>query len=61
MRGGNLYDLQKILGHSSIKMTERYAHLDKKHLQAATEYMSLDLGVQMTIPPFSHQENKLLE
>lgn len=27
MNGGNLYDLQKILGHSNLRMTERYAHL----------------------------------
>lgn len=27
MNGGDLYKLQKILGHSSITVTERYAHL----------------------------------
>jgi integrase len=27
MRGGNLFKLQKILGHQSIAMTERYSHL----------------------------------
>lgn len=27
MRGGDLYKLRKILGHSTIAMTERYAHL----------------------------------
>jgi len=31
-RGGNIYTLQKILGHSTIKMTERYAHLAQGHL-----------------------------
>jgi len=25
MNGGDLYELAKILGHSNIKMTERYA------------------------------------
>jgi site-specific recombinase XerD len=33
MNGGNLYDLQKLLGHTSIKMTERYAHLAPNHLE----------------------------
>jgi len=32
MNGGSLYDLQKILGHSDIKLTERYAHLSKDYL-----------------------------
>ena len=29
MNGGDLYELAKILGHSNIKMTERYAKLAK--------------------------------
>jgi integrase len=32
MKGGDLYELAKILGHSNIKMTERYAKLAKKHI-----------------------------
>ena len=32
MNGGSLYELSKILGHSSIKTTERYAHLSQSHL-----------------------------
>lgn len=27
MADGNIYTLQKILGHASIRMTERYSHL----------------------------------
>ena len=30
MNGGDLYELAKILGHSNIKMTERYAKLGKE-------------------------------
>jgi len=32
MNGGDLYELAKILGHSNIKMTERYAKLERKHI-----------------------------
>ncbi|HPT25807.1 MAG TPA: site-specific integrase [Bryobacteraceae bacterium] len=32
MNGGDLYELAKILGHSNIKMTERYAKLGKNHI-----------------------------
>jgi integrase len=32
MNGGDLYELAKILGHSNIKMTERYAKLGKEHM-----------------------------
>jgi integrase len=32
MNGGDLYELAKILGHSNIKMTERYAKLSKQHI-----------------------------
>lgn len=35
MKGGNIYDLQKILGHSSLEMTQRYAHLAPDHLVSA--------------------------
>ena len=33
--GGNILTLQKILGHSSLAMTMRYAHLAPDHLQDA--------------------------
>jgi site-specific recombinase XerD len=32
MNGGDLYGLAKILGHSNIKMTERYAKLARNHI-----------------------------
>lgn len=32
MNGGNIYDLQKILGHSDVQTTMRYAHLAKEHI-----------------------------
>jgi len=38
--GSSLYKLQKILGHSTIKMTERYAHLSETELAKATSNVS---------------------
>ena len=32
MNGGDLYELAKLLGHSNIKMTERYAKLGRAHI-----------------------------
>jgi integrase len=37
--GGNIYDLQKILGHSTVQVTERYAHLVPSHLKGKTEVL----------------------
>lgn len=35
MEGGNILTLQRILGHQSLQMTMRYAHLAPEHLQEA--------------------------
>lgn len=49
MGGGNLYDLQKILGHTKVDMTSRYAHLSKEWLQRAIGVFSV--GSPRTNPP----------
>ncbi|MDC0662437.1 phage integrase [Marinobacter sp. SS21] len=41
MQGGNILTLQRILGHASITMTMRYAHLAPDHLEDATKYNPL--------------------
>lgn len=61
MNGGNIYDLQKILGHTTIKMTERYAHLSPAHLESAIQIISFGanaLGDSMIgdNPPINHQQ-----
>lgn len=38
MNGGDLLSLQKILGHSSVTMTMRYAHLSQDHLDDALRF-----------------------
>nr|BEP19945.1 hypothetical protein SUGSMm_07420 [Morganella morganii subsp. sibonii] len=37
MDGGNILVLQKILGHTDIKMTIRYAYFSPKHLEDAVK------------------------
>ena len=41
MNDGNILVLQKILGHSSLTMTMRYAHLAPEHLQEAKSFNPL--------------------
>ncbi|WP_420592128.1 tyrosine-type recombinase/integrase [Bacterioplanoides sp.] len=43
MNGGNILTLQKILGHSSITVTMRYAHLSPDHLNDAKRFNPLRL------------------
>jgi len=37
MRGGDLLALQKILGHRTLAMTQKYAHLSPDYLRSAME------------------------
>ena len=39
MQGVNLYTVQRLLGHKSYKMTQRYAHLSDSHLQNAVRIL----------------------
>jgi integrase len=38
--GVDLYTVKELMGHSSIKMTQRYAHLSKGNLKSAMELIS---------------------
>lgn len=42
MAGGGVLTLKEILGHASLAMTMRYAHLSPEHLQEALRFNPLD-------------------
>ena len=46
MAGGNIFDLQRILGHSSVEMTQRYAHLSPSHLVKAVNVINFSTNHQ---------------
>ncbi len=41
MNGGNILVLQRVLGHTDIKMTMRYAHFAPDHLEGAVTFNPL--------------------
>lgn len=49
MSGGNLYDLQTVLGHSSINTTERYAHLSNSHLAGVRDIIKPNIISDCTV------------
>lgn len=40
MSGGSIYDLQKILGHTRIEMSQRYSHLTQEYLRRVIQVVS---------------------
>lgn len=56
MNGGNVFDLQKILGHTDIKMTMRYAHYSTEHLQNAMN--KFELGMISDESTLNRPQNK---
>lgn len=48
MKGGNLLELKEILGHSTIQMTMRYAHLAPGHLESAKMLNPLAVDTSLT-------------
>ena len=51
MNGGNLYRLKEYLGHSDMKLTQRYAHLSPDYKRA---------GVRFIGPPAESDSHKSL-
>lgn len=60
MSGGDIYKLSKILGHSSVKVTERYAHLSpdygKDTIESLGRRMSKTNDTLMTLKPKNTSE-----
>ncbi|WP_313396988.1 replication endonuclease [Atlantibacter hermannii] len=48
MKGGNILVLQRILGHSDIRVTMRYAHFAPDHLEDALLFNPLSAGLSVT-------------
>ena len=48
--GRSLYEVQKILGHTQIKTTQRYAHLSQDTLIEAANAVPFALTVPMLMP-----------
>ena len=61
MNGGNIFDLQKILGHKDIKMTMRYAHFTPAHLQNSIKFMNMTNVTISSIPFLDHLESEMPE
>lgn len=70
MNGGNIYELSKVLGHSSIKTTERYAHLSNAHLAGVRDIIKpnltpnaevIKLGSSNSLPIHCRDKNESFE
>jgi len=57
MRGGSIYTLQKLLGHSTIAMTEKYAHLGRGHIQ--TEIALFESAIPVKGLPLQQNSTKI--
>ena len=53
--GRSIYEVQRILGHTQIKTTQRYAHLSQDSLLAAANEISKAIPILMAMP------NKVLD
>ena len=58
MRGGQLKELQELLGHKNITMTMRYAHLSQEHKKKAVNLLNGLASSKRTVTKVSHFENR---
>jgi len=60
MKYGNLRTIQEILGHSSIKTTEIYAHLSNEHIKEMIKDFGASLGTFLGTNALPDPEKKQL-
>jgi integrase len=51
MSGADLQDVQKVLGHRTLAMTQRYAHLSPKHLSGVAKTLDAAFGSELQALP----------
>ena len=51
MNGGDLLSLKEILGHSNMKMVERYAHLASAHKRKQVNNLTGKFNIATYMPP----------
>jgi integrase len=59
MRGASLADVRAVLGHTTLAMTMRYAHLSPEHLRSAVARLD-GLGAAKAAPS-AHGQHKMLK
>ena len=55
LRGGDLKDVQELLGHTTMTMTLRYAHLTQEHKKKAVNLLN-SLTCQTTVTKWQNEK-----
>ena len=58
MSGAELNTVRELLGHKSIKMTLRYAHLSPTHKKKAIELIAAAFSTPQVTQKLTHEQNR---